>query len=180
MKFYETIKSNSWLSVESVLLELYPGENKNLSGYEEVYQKLKMLQPEETNFSIRMRWEKDDFDQTDYVNVSGCKNKSKEFPDDIPNSYALDFTPWNEWLGMDIDKDTLQTFSELEIIAHCLYEMTFIGFEEDEIKAELDKIISAAEEIENMTEKERQEKLKSWEDIKIEWDEEGNESNSES
>ena len=41
MKFGEIIKSNTWLSVEMVMLKLYPDEKMNISGYEEVYGKLK-------------------------------------------------------------------------------------------------------------------------------------------
>ena len=77
MKFGDIIKSNNWLSVEMVLLKLYPDEKKNISGYEEVFSKLKMLQPKEKDISILVSWEKDDFDQTDYVNVSGYHNNQK-------------------------------------------------------------------------------------------------------
>jgi hypothetical protein len=174
MKFRDIIKRNNWLSVEMVLLKLYPDEKKNISGYEEVLSKLKMLEPKEKDISILVSWEKDDFDQTDYVNVSGYHNNPKENTDEANISLALEFTPWNEWLGMDIDANTLKTFNELEIIAHCLYEVTFVGFEEEEIKAELDKINDAAEEIENMTEEERRENLKSWDEIKKEWEDEEN------
>jgi len=41
--------------------------------------------------------------------------------------YAIEFTEWKQWLGMDIASVTLKRFLELEIITHCLYEMTFIG-----------------------------------------------------
>lgn len=174
MKFKDIIKSNNWLSVKMVLLKLYPDEKKNISGYEEVFGKLKILQPEETNISIEVSWEKDDFDKTDYVNVSGYYNNPKENTDELTTSLSLEFTPWNEWLGMDIDKNILKKFNELEIIAHCLYEMTFIGFDEKKIQAEMDRINKEVEEIERMTEEKKKEKLKSWKDIKKEWDDERN------
>lgn len=179
MKFAELIKNNSWLSIEYIMLALYPDEKKNMSGYKEVFDKLKVLQPKETDILILVSWEKDDFDQSDYVNVSGYNNTPNENSEELTNSLALEFTPWNEWLGMDIDQGTINAFNELEIVAHCLYEMTFISFEEEEIKAELDKIKNTAEEIKNMTEDEKREKLKSWEDIKKEWDDEEDESNEE-
>jgi len=46
----------------------------------------------------------------------------------------LELTPWRQWLGMEISKESLQEFSEQEIIVHCLYEMTFEGFSEDAIE----------------------------------------------
>lgn len=172
MKFGEIVKSNNWLSVEMVLFKLYPDEKKNISGYEEVFNKLRVLQPKKTDISILVSWEKDDFDQTDYVNVSGYYNNPDKNTGELTNSLAIEFTPWNEWLGMDIDQNTLKTFNELEIISHCLYEMTFVGFEEEEIQAEMDRINGTVEEIKNMTEEEKKEKLKSWDDLKKEWEQE--------
>ena len=48
---------------------------------------------------------------------------------------------------MDIDKQSLLDFSELELISHCLFEMTFFSFEKDEIQKELDRINDVVEEI---------------------------------
>lgn len=79
-------------------------------------------------------------DNAEYVNVSGRYNNPEDNTNGHTNSLAIEFTAWNEWQGMDIDKKSLQNFSELEIIAHCLYEMTFVGFEEEEIQAEINNI----------------------------------------
>ncbi len=38
--------------------------------------------------------------------------------------------------------------------------MTFVGFEEEEIQAEMDRINDTVEEIKNMTDEEKKEKLK--------------------
>ncbi len=172
MKFGEIIKSNSWLSIELVLLSLYSDEKKNITGYEEVFNKLKNLQPEETDVSIIISWEKDDYGQTDYINVSGYYNNPNNNTEEFTNSLAIEFTPWNEWLGMEIDPNTLKTFNELEIISHCLYEMTFVGFDEKYIQTEIKRIKDAVEEIENMTEEEKKEKLKSWEELRKELEQE--------
>lgn len=44
-------------------------------------------------------------------------------------SYALDFTPWSEWLTFKIHSKTVSTYSHDEIVAHCLWEMTYYGNE---------------------------------------------------
>ncbi len=164
MKFGEIIKSNNWLSVEIVLLKLYPDEKKNISGYEEVYNKLRVLQPKETDFSILLSKELD-LENESYIHVCGYQN-------DVNNSYAIEFTPWEEWLGMEIDKNTLESLNEFEIIAHCLYEMTFYGFDEMTIQSGMNEINKEVEEIKNMTEEEKKEKLRSWDDLKKEWEQE--------
>jgi hypothetical protein len=74
-------------------------------------------------------------------------------------SYAIEYTPWGKWLGMSIDQVSSENFSEVEIIAHCLWEMTFAGFDQRSIKEKIDELKRIAEEIENMTEEERKEKL---------------------
>lgn len=170
MKFSDIIKRNSWLSVELVFLQLYPKEIKNISGYETVFNSLKTLSPMETDFSIVVSNEKDDFDNEEYVHVCGYNNHSEDNEDESPNSYALELTDWSEWLGMDLDEKSLSEFTELEFISHCLYEMTFFGFDQETIQEEMDKIERSVDEIKNMTEEEKKTKLKSWEDLKKELD----------
>ena len=69
---------------------------------------------------------------------------------------------------MEIDPRSLEDFSRFEIITHCLFEMTFMGYEEEEIQAELKKINDSVEEIKNMTDEEKKEKLISWKEMKKE------------
>ncbi len=113
----------------------------------------------ESNISILVSNEVDDFDNTEYVNVSGYYTNPKDNTGEHTMSLAIEFTPWNEWLGMDVSPESLSEFNELEIIAHCLYEMTFVGYGEEEIQAELDKINESAEEIKNMTDEEKKETM---------------------
>ncbi|MFX1254341.1 MAG: DUF6557 family protein [Promethearchaeota archaeon] len=39
--------------------------------------------------------------------------------------YILVLTRWEEWLGLEIHLDTLNNFDFIDIIVHCLWEMTF-------------------------------------------------------
>lgn len=170
MKFSDILKRNSWLSVELVFLQLYPKEMKNISGYETVFNILKTLGPTETDFSIVVSNEKDDFDNEEYVHVSGYINHPEDNEDESPNSFALEFTNWSEWLGMDLDEKSIKDFTELELISHCLYEMTFLGFDQETIQKEMDKMEKEVDEIRNMSEEKRKTKLKSWDDLKKELD----------
>ena len=165
MKFKDLIRTNFWLSIEMVLLQLYPDEKKNISAYKQIFNDLKFREPVAGDISIVLSNENDDFDNSSYVDVSGRDNNPKENADILTDALAIEFTPWNEWLGMDIDKNTLQDFTELEIIAHCLYEMTFIDFEEEEIQAEMDKLKDIADEYKNMTEEEKKENTISLDDL---------------
>lgn len=62
---------------------------------------------------------------------------------------------------MTLSSNTLKQFSELEIISHCLYEMTFMGYDEKEIQKQLSIIKTTVEEYKNMTAEERQNNSKS-------------------
>lgn len=172
MKFYEIIKTNSWLSVELVLLQLYPDEKYRISAYEKVFDDLKFLESTDTEISIVISWVKDDFDNQEYVDVSGCERSDTQLTNEESHSLALEFTSWDKWLGMDVDEKTLQDFTEFEIISHCLYEMTFISFDQEIIQEEIDKLEKLADEIRNMSEEEKKVKLKSWDELKNElnWD----------
>ncbi|MDY0334055.1 MAG: hypothetical protein RBR47_03765, partial [Bacteroidales bacterium] len=123
------------------------------SGYKKVFEELLFMHPEDSEISIVVAHQKDDYDGEEYVNVSGKyanpKSEEEEF------SQAIEFTPWNKWLGMEISQESLQHFSELEIISHCLYEMTFVGFEEEEIQKELNSLEKSIEEYKNMTDEEK-------------------------
>ena len=60
--------------------------------------------------------------------------------------------PWGEWMGLDISPETLENFSYAEIVAHCLYEMTWFGGSEEEVKGFCDDLkakLSPLEEIED-------------------------------
>jgi hypothetical protein len=162
----DLIISNSWLSIELIFTKLYPDQVSSINGYERVFNELKTLPPIYSEITILISNEIDSFDNENYVNVSGYNpSKTSRSIDDLTDSLALEFTPWNEWLGMKIDQDSLKNFNQLELICHCLHEMTFMGFSQREIESELDKIKEAAEDIKHMTNDERKENFISFNDL---------------
>jgi hypothetical protein len=163
MKFQDLIKNNNWLSVKMTLLNLYPSEEMSISGYEDVYEKLFYLSPVSSDITIQIKNEIDAFDQAEYVDVSGYfKNPKTE---DEKFSQAIEFTTWDKWLGMNIDKNSLYNFSELEIIAHCIYEMTFMGFDEKGIQEGLNDLKDSVDEYKNQNEDNKTENLTSFDDL---------------
>lgn len=104
----------------------------------------------ETKMHIVIQDVFDEYDKEYYTHVSGkdgILNKESDpehFKDDeIGNqevSYGIDFTDWAEWLGMEIDQESFSKYSELDIIGHCLWEVTFYGFIQDDIRKTIDRI----------------------------------------
>ena len=175
MKLNDLIKSNSWLSVEMTLLRLYPEQINMIDEYRNVYEKLKFMQPEEDDMNIVLTEYECDIDEESeiktYVDVSGRK-KEKEI-NSITDSYALEFVEWKKWLGMDLATETIENFNELEIISHCLYEMTFIDYEEEDIKEQFDMINKRVEEYKELTEEEKKLKTITLEELKKRLDKKG-------
>jgi len=117
----DLISRNAWLHVDHRLMEIYP--DSDADSYEGVFNQLcvKPAKPSKIIITLSVVDEE--------VNVDGVENGETR---------ALDFTPWSSWLGMEIDKDNLAKFDETDIIVHCLWEMTFIGFDESKIQHELE------------------------------------------
>ncbi len=144
MKFKELICKYNWNDVHSIVMQLYPDQEKNIEGYKQVFEELYAIKSVETKMRIVIEDVFDEYDKEYYTYVSGkdgSLNKESDpgrFKDDeIGNqevSYAIEFTDWAEWLAMDIDHESLSKYSELEIIGHCLLEMTFYGFTREDIK----------------------------------------------
>lgn len=143
------------------MIKLYPDVNKSLQGYKTVFEKLLLMIPEKMDMEIIIERLADE-DET-YIEVSAKhkypKSKEEQF------SQAIEFTPWNKWLGMEISDRSLHEYSQLEIIAHCLYEMTFVGFAEDEIQNELRSIERSMDDFNAMSEEEKRSNTTSVEDI---------------
>ena len=163
MKFHELIKTNNWLSVEITFLNLYPDQKKNIEGYNEIFAELQKMKPGKSNMQIVLELqEKDDFYDEPFVHVYGLEIKPKSKKTE---RYGLDFVKRKKWLDMTINENTLKEYTELEIISHCLYEMTFYGYDEKDIQNEWKKIKRQIDEIKSWTPEEREKNLISSEEV---------------
>ncbi|QTE23866.1 DUF6557 family protein [Polaribacter cellanae] len=164
--FRDLLHQTEWLSIEYTLLELYPDIKEDMEAHRTAYEKIKRLEANNIDMEIVLDEIKDDFEDdfedelTTYFDVSGKKNDKKD-----SQSYALEFMPWQDWLGMRISQDSLRNFNELEIVAHCLYEMTFIDFDDEEIANEKNKLNNIIDNFQNLSEEEKQDKTISIEEV---------------
>jgi len=133
MMVKDIIMKHKWEEVQPLCLKHYPSDYaKSISGFENVFYD---LQKKEATFSREKRILKIDFvdDGKDSYHHTDFRK------DDI--EYGLDFLPWDEVLGMTIHKETLEKYTEAEIICHVIWEITFYGFSEEAIKAEGETIL---------------------------------------
>lgn len=78
----------------------------------------------------------EEIDEEAYLSISGYSEK-----EDL--HFALGFTRWEEWANAKIDIQDGLEVNPAELIAICLYEMTFYGFNQEDIKAELETFESS-------------------------------------
>lgn len=67
-------------------------------------------------------------DDVPYWDVCCCKEGD-------PEQYGFDLSPWAEWLAIRVPQSLLDKMTAAEIVAHCVWEMTFYGFTQEKIGA---------------------------------------------
>lgn len=129
--FWDLIQACTFGDVEKSILRFYPGQKKNISGYKYVFETLRHMRHRRNKEGMTIRIEKVGRGKNQYVDVSGkCATDDHE-------SYALEYTSWAKWLGYDVDQTALKKMTKEDIVAHCLWEMTFIGFTQDKIRQKI-------------------------------------------
>jgi DNA gyrase/topoisomerase IV subunit A len=160
MTLKSLINSYHWLSVEITLLDLYPDQIKNIERYRAVFEELKTINPSPSDITLVIKEVVDDEEEgTTFSEVFGRQSEEE-------HGLALEFKPWDKWLGFSINEQTLKNYNKLEITAHCLYEMTFYGFDEDTIQQQWKEIEDSAKELENMSDEERKANTMTLEEFK--------------
>jgi len=116
------------------LLELYPDDKPE--GYLVVIDELLATVPEESDSSIiDIRHISEDGDEWEDVGLFNGKE-----------CMSGGFTPWAQWLAFEIK---LGDYSELDFLAHVLWDMTFYGFSDQAVQVfagEMGEEVSEAEE----------------------------------
>ena len=143
VRLFELIKEVEFNSVFTHIYNWYVSQRNCSKSYYYVFNRLLSMTPKKHNL--------DDL----FIDVSIFIEGDKEFPDvsgvNIINKqdkkkYGLEYIRWNDWISMFITKDI---YTKEEIVAACLYEMTFYGFDEDTIKASEEELFESVKEAVN-------------------------------
>jgi hypothetical protein len=154
MIFKELLAKYSDEDAINRVMVLYPDQQKNKAGYVKAIAELRKKRAQKTDVSIKvetMLAKDDPFaepEDKDWIDICGKKASGDE-------NWALDLTSWNEWLSMPITEESLKNFSELDILAHCLWEMTWHGYTNRSIQARMKDLKLRVDEIQEMEEKKK-------------------------
>ncbi len=133
MKLKEIVATSNWETVRKVFLRNYPSQKKSIRGYEFVYKKLRSKSPTISSMLLDCNKSgpvlKGDDQFHDIHGIDGTKREDGEL-----EKFSLSLTPWSQWLGSSLSKNILNNYTKEEIISHCLFDMTFHGFSEADIK----------------------------------------------
>jgi hypothetical protein len=118
MKFKELLHSCSFNDLLPTLLELMSEHKDSMPDFKIVFDTLRRIEPESTSTKICITYD-------EWIDVS-CIDPECE-------GYCGFCYPWNISLGMEVTWDDNVHLSTPEIVAHCIWEMTFYGFSEERI-----------------------------------------------
>jgi len=175
--FKDLLQEVTFKDVQLALVDAYEEEEESIDEYKKVFFKLLQMTPKENEKKWKIVVEKfhhewADPDDGEVFSDDGYEVHGRK-PND-KNRYAIEFTAWNKWLSMNIDPKTLKTFTKAEIIAHCLYEMTFMSFDEADIQEAMESLKETVEEIKESLAKKEVEKEQKGEQDKstiVTWEE---------
>jgi hypothetical protein len=75
--------------------------------------------------------------------------------DSAGDTWAIEYNPWKEWLCMEIDVlPECGDITPVDTLAHIFWEMTWAGYDDQEIEDQITEIRDRADEVEEMLESE--------------------------
>ena len=116
------------------LAELYPDQANEYNAYMNALGELHNLEVISNEWSLEVYTGVSAYEDEVYYGVSGYS------PDSPGQSYAMEYSDWGEWLGMNVMAESIAEFGELDVAAHILWEMTYTGFSYADVKQRSDEL----------------------------------------
>ena len=146
MKLYELLSRHGNFDILVHLIAEYPDADNSREGYMNALHELRTLKSVENKCQILVHTVEPDESLPEnvrgerYVCVSGRGKDNPEYPDMTDVNFAIEFDPWEEWLGMEIMPESFMGRSEIEVLAHILWEMTFCGYSNNGVQLVADNV----------------------------------------
>lgn len=126
---YNLLRVVSFERVFSRICSLFESQIGSRDGYERAFNELLTLSQETHHLNdLFIKVDLLNDEGREYIVVYGIDAKDKD------KQYGLELCEWSHWLTMFIDGETLNSLSRVDIVAGCLYEMTFFGFSSKKVR----------------------------------------------
>lgn len=145
MTLYELIRQISWQNVEKVFFKEYPDLVSSMPAWRDAFEVLLLLEPRDPGEKVMRICIVPCTDECDpnrtwhrvYGKDGTLCSKKEGYPperrmDEV--EWGFDWMPWSKWPSMEIDVETLKTYTPEEIAAHVIWEMTWWGFDKKALK----------------------------------------------
>lgn len=153
MTLYVLIRTHDKEAVFTALYEYYPDQIKNDAGYRSMWDELLTYDPVASESGMRVHIDHGPLDEPDHEPWIQVHGKSDRIPAGeefnhvtLDTYYALEYRPWPEWLGYEIVNNT--EHSEVEVVAHILWEMSWAGYTNKHVQGRLQEIVDDVKNIE--------------------------------
>ncbi len=174
MTLKELFAATTWPEIKAAIFWLDPEYVKKIRDYQKVISKLRKTTAVQDGMRIsidlRPTFGTDEEASLEVVGRNGTLNRelddfaylgptATEEYGAIEVTYSLCLSSWNSWLGMEIDPKTVSQYTPAHIIAYCVDEMTFHGFDESDVSEFAAELKRRVGEIDAMSPEERELKL---------------------
>lgn len=136
----DLIDKSDFNDVMKEIVHFYKEQEKNEDGYKLAFYDLKNRK--DITIEEKEKWElvfeeviEDDIT---YYNVCGSCGDGK--------LYSIELSNWNFWLNLEIPDIIISKLSNEKIVALCLYELTFFGYEEKNVEKMHNDLAASYEE----------------------------------
>lgn len=120
------LAQTDWSAVRTDLMRFFPDQAENIDSFHAAYEELMRSSPDDRNMRISIgRFAPNSVLAFYVVGFNG----------DCPKGYCLKFIPWSRWLSVKIDVSLLEQYRYSEIVAICLYDMCWAGFNSEEVES---------------------------------------------
>jgi hypothetical protein len=147
MRLHNLFALTRWEQVEPELDSWYKIDAPSMQAHQRAFEEIRTIVPEpdpDGIVTVLLQQARSE-DGHVYVDVSGL--------DQDRGLFAIEFMRWKHWLDCQVEFDP-PTMTINEIVAHCLYEMTFCGFTEAPIQQQRADLTAMMDQIKTTLETE--------------------------
>jgi len=148
----QLLAQTKWPEVKAALCSLMGVEEADVPRHQDVYEHILSLPACPSGFALVIARQEDGGNDGSIEVSARWTRPVSEAPTEIRQAlldegpdtcFGFELEPWQNWLGLLVDQDTRQVFSPAEIVAACLWEMSYVAFDEETISQLADHLQTA-------------------------------------